>query len=134
VTKKQLDSQALRLLNDARVLIGRPEHWGQGALARNARGQLTKMSAPDAICFCSAGALQVAMRRRIAEVNKLVPKDCYPEVNSNYSAHFGEVYDYLTSLAGLDLIDFNDDRDTKYADVVNLFDLAIDNAEERVYE
>jgi hypothetical protein len=71
---------------------------------------------------------------RIETVNKLVPKDAQYEVYDQYNTQYDIVYDYMSSLAGVDLVDFNDDLATQHSDVVNLFDLAIDNAEERVYE
>lgn len=134
MTKKQLDSQALHILNGARDLIADPAKWTQGALARNASGEPTGFTKRrDPVCFCSLGALTRAMWDRIETVNKLVPEDAQDEVYDQYNTQYDIVYDYLTSLAGVDLVDFNDDLATQHSDVVNLFDLAIDNSEEIVY-
>jgi hypothetical protein len=135
VTKKQLDSQALHILNGARDLIADPAKWTQGCIARDAAGEPTGFIAKrNPVCFCSLGALSRAMWDRIETVNKLVPEDAQDEVYDQYNTQYDIVYDYLTSLAGVDLVDFNDSLNTHHSDIVNLFDLAIDNAEERVYE
>lgn len=134
MTKKQLDSQALRILTGARALLDSPEKWTREVLARDANGGKVGIRSPDAVCYCSLGALTKAMNDRVAEVTKLVPLDVHPEVHDQYCTQHDIVFDYLAELAGGDLVGFNDGPDTKYADVVNLFDLAIDNAEERVYE
>lgn len=138
MTKKQLDSQALHILNGARDLIADPAKWTQGCMARDAAGEPTGficfIARRNPVCFCSLGALSRAMWDRIETVNKLVPKDAQYEVYDQYNTQYDIVYDYMSSLAGQDLVDFNDDLATQHSDVVNLFDLAIDNAEERVYE
>lgn len=135
MTKKQLDSQALHILQGARDMIADPAKWTKGALARDAAGEPTGfMSRRNPVCFCSLGALTRAMWDRVEAVNKLVPNDTQDEVWDQYNTQYDIVYDYLTALAGVELVDFNDDLDTQHSDVVNLFDLAIDNAEERTYE
>jgi hypothetical protein len=112
-----LDPQAFHILN--------------GDAEGNPTG-FTKSQAP--VCFCSLGALTRAMWDRIEVVNKLVSADTQDEVYEQYSVQYDIVYDYMSSLAGQDLVDFNDSLNTHHSDIVNLFDLAIDNAEERVYE
>lgn len=61
---------------------------------------------------------------RVRAVNELAQDD----VRDQYSAQFNIVDNYLASLAGMDIVTFNDNPNTQYADVINLFDRAIDNA------
>lgn len=135
MTKKQLDSRAFHILNGAKDMIADPAKWTKGALARNAVGEPTGfMVNRSPVCFCSLGAMTRAMWDRIEIVNALVPVDAQNEVWDQYNTQYDIVYDYLTALAGVDLVEFNDGAETQHCDVINLFDLAIDNAEERVYE
>lgn len=116
-------------------MLSSPDKWTQGALARDASGVATGFSADrNPACFCIIGALTRAMHDRIEVVQKLVPKDAHGEVWDQYNTQYDIVYDYLATDAGDDIAEFNDSPNTYYADVINLFDLAIDNAEEKVYE
>lgn len=143
MSKKQLDAQAIRLLQRAREILSDPQRWTQGTMARDANGMKTTVDPKilsdkihgfgTPVCFCSIGAIKKATYDRIGEVKKLV-SGADDEINEQYCTHLENLYSYLSNLAGRDLVSFNDDPDTQYADVVNLFDLAIDNCEERVYD
>jgi hypothetical protein len=50
--------KASQLLIQAKALITDPEHWTQGVYARTHKdGQDTNSYHPEAVCFCSLGAL-----------------------------------------------------------------------------
>ena len=46
------------LLIKAKAVIADPKHWTQGWYAKDAKGQSTGPSTPDAVCWCSLGALK----------------------------------------------------------------------------
>ena len=46
------------LLTKAKALIADPEHWTKGWYAHNAEGQDVGPAEPDAVCWCSLGALE----------------------------------------------------------------------------
>lgn len=48
------------VLEHARFLITHPEHWTQGAYARDKNGLWVFSWAPEAHCLCSLGALRAA--------------------------------------------------------------------------
>ena len=51
-------SDVVQVLKEARRLIERPEHWTQGARARNKRGRmLIRPEGPTAVQWCARGAL-----------------------------------------------------------------------------
>ena len=45
------------LLIKAQAVIADPKHWTQDVYAKDAEGQVTKTLSPDAVCWCSLGAL-----------------------------------------------------------------------------
>ena len=45
------------LLTKAKAVIADPKHWTQDVYAKDAKGQSTGPSTPDAVCWCSLGAL-----------------------------------------------------------------------------
>lgn len=47
----------LDLLEKAHALIKDPAHWTQAAAARDADGKPCPPDSPDAVCFCSVGAI-----------------------------------------------------------------------------
>ena len=46
------------LLIKAKAVIADPKHWTQGWYAHNAEGQDVEPAEPDAVCWCSLGALK----------------------------------------------------------------------------
>ena len=45
------------LLVKAKAVIADPKHWTQGQYAKDVKGYSTGPSTPDAVCWCSLGAL-----------------------------------------------------------------------------
>lgn len=50
------------VLSRAKELISKPENWTRAAFARDKDGTSVSWSSPDAVCFCSVGAV-----RRVAK-------------------------------------------------------------------
>ena len=46
------------LLIKAQAVIADPRRWTQDVYAKDAEGQVTKTLSPDAVCWCSLGALE----------------------------------------------------------------------------
>ncbi|MBD9544279.1 hypothetical protein IB276_33070 [Ensifer sp. ENS04] len=57
----------LDLLTEAQKLIRDPKHWTQGVYARNKDGNEVSSRNPDAVCFCSMGAIYVAAGEHLYE-------------------------------------------------------------------
>ena len=45
------------VLTEARNLISDPKRWTQGAYARDAAGLRTEWDSPNAVCWCTIGAI-----------------------------------------------------------------------------
>lgn len=58
------------LLTKAKALIADPKHWTQGWYAKDAKGHSTVPSTPNAVCWCSVGAIDKVAR----EENTYSPK------------------------------------------------------------
>lgn len=111
--------QVKQLLEQAKALIDTPEKWTKGALARDAGGQPVAYFAPDARCFCTAGALQ---------------KACNNDESNSRLIQAGRRAIYK-AMAERDKLDvsierFNDHTFTTHAEVMAVFDLAIEAQDE----
>ena len=105
------------LLIAAKELISDPARWTKGAGARDAKGVSCNTDAPEAVCWCSAGAiyrttlsgecLDEARRELSKAARKLAPE------------LFGDQA-FFTDYVGL-----NDAKETTHADVMKMFDTAI---------
>ncbi len=100
------------ILINARALIADPENWIHGELAKNNQGQTVNVSAPDATCFCTAGALIKACGG--------YPDDAHHEALSVISSVVGGDYGLRLYEA---IYDFNDSA--SHAEVLEAFDRAI---------
>lgn len=49
--------ETIEILEKARELISDESRWTQGCPARNTEGRYTPIGSPDAVCFCSIGAI-----------------------------------------------------------------------------
>lgn len=52
-----MSKSAVEVLTEARELITPPERWTRGWYARDAEGREVDATDPNAVCFCSIGAL-----------------------------------------------------------------------------
>ena len=53
-------NEVTKVLIEARKIISEPEHWTQGVFARDALGNDTDWDSPEAVCWCTAGAIRKA--------------------------------------------------------------------------
>lgn len=93
-----------QLLQQGRDLITNPEHWTQGAYARDKFGSSRTGKATDAVCFCSLGAIY-----------RVVP----PDENTNDAG-------YYLRLVMDNIMTFNDNH--SHEEVLMAWDLAIELA------
>jgi hypothetical protein len=100
-------TRVLDILIRARKLIEAPERWTKGAMARNSVGARVSAYAPDAICFCAQGALKKA---------------------SDWDDHLSQAALRLNRAITIPVgyITYNDEPETTHADILALFDRAIE--------
>lgn len=101
--------ESVEILKAAQELISIPERWTKGGSARDNLGRVVYAASPAACCWCAFGA---------------VSRMGCPELDW-----------YLVAAAGLDpdatgIAGFNDDPATTHADILALFDRAIELAAE----
>lgn len=99
-------------LVDARELLSKPENWTKGTRARDFYRRSVDTKAPEACQWCLLGALDKV-------------SDCQSQFVSLIRA-MRTVSNANSSTA---LFTFNDRRSTKHADVIALFDRAIESLE-----
>jgi len=99
-------------LKAARSLIESPENWTQGTFARNKSGETVRELDPNAVCFCSVGAL---LR---AKYDLKISKENLP---------LNTALDYLQTFTNDSVEVYNDSR--PHHKVLELFDQAIAKAE-----
>ena len=92
-----------QILTEARALIDTPEKWTQKTSSRDCKGSpLERATDPNAVCFCSLGALDKAARN-------FVESD--------------RAYKFLYKLTSGDVSGFNDTH--SHSEVMELFNRAI---------
>lgn len=99
----------LTILRKARALLDNPAKWCQGAYAKTKDGRLVGPEAKGAVQWCAVGAL-----RKVAGV-------------SGNTSDALKVLDTCTR--GKDIVNFNDDHRRKHAQVLKVFDRAIERLE-----
>ena len=52
----KMPKSRLEVLEDARYILDKPEHWTQGAFARDLDGSPVSATSCKAVCFCLVGA------------------------------------------------------------------------------
>lgn len=102
-------------LRRARALIERPEAWTKAADARLEDGRATLATSPNAVCWCSVGAIEAAVS----------PGGYRPRL-------YHEATEFFRSAAGGPprITFWNDAPERTHADVLAAFDRAIEAAEE----
>ena len=99
------------ILIAARAIITEPEHWTQGHSARTASGDPITIGDPIAYAFCASGAIWRSLDNDVAD--------------SKLHSAFGALNECLP--AGFEsVVDYNDADATRHADVIALFNRAID--------
>ena len=102
----------VEILTAARKRIEDPKHWTKGAFARDAEGNPTaKTRSSDAVCWCSHGAV-LFINEAAGEVSRAT----------------GLLNDKVILRGYANVAHFNDDPHTTHADVLALFDAAIEDA------
>lgn len=98
----------------AKALIDSPEKWAQGSSAKDAQGFIVALHSPDAVSFCSLGA-----------VGKLCSGSGYLD-DETYEAS----RKYLRDACGTRLVtSYNDAPNRTHAEVMQMFDKAIQLAQ-----
>ena len=104
--------ETVDILKAARALIDTPEKWTRGLNARDAHGQDVRPNSLEAVCFCARGAI----------------------IRSAGFEHI-DAYELLQNalpIGGNDFVPaYNDNPDTTHADIMALFDRAIELAEKQ---
>lgn len=104
-------AETLRVLEEARALIADPSHWTKGPLAREADGSPTMPEQPEAACFCSLGALRLAVGRGTFDCDE------FETVEAVLMSVLPETAPGVGS--------FNDDASTTHGEVLRAFDRAL---------
>lgn len=99
-------ADALVVLRQARALIEKPEHWTQGAFARDALRRQVRSFDAMAVCWCAVGA-----------VGRVHPTDD--------STHSEALAALLRAVPGCSVAGFNDAPVRTHAEVLALYDRAI---------
>lgn len=100
---------AITALEAARALLDDPKHWTQKRYAANKRGEEANPVGPEAVCWCSLGALAKVTRSSIVRETPT----------------FWHAQGLLESELSVSVIRFNDDPRRTHADVLAAFDRAI---------
>lgn len=82
----------LEVLKAGRALISDINHWTTGVFARNNKHQPTKIDDPNAVCFCSSGAIMKSLPEGPERENLLADSIIYLRGRMN-----GSVVDYNDS-------------------------------------
>jgi hypothetical protein len=118
----QVIDSAREILTSARALIRRPECWTRGALARDAHGGPVGATAPAAVQWCAVGAvLRASETAPYAAVEHAIHALAM-------AAHGDSDAEWITVSV------YNDSHGTSHADVLRLFDRAIDMLDATRYE
>ena len=97
------------ILTEMRNILADEKHWTKGANTRDCSGDWCPTLSPDGASFCVLGALNLASHR----VN-----DVFPAPVGVYFAFRDRVMRTFPTFGGL--VDWNDDPDTTYADIMRV--------------
>jgi hypothetical protein len=98
----------LDLLTRAQNLIRDPNNWTQDFIARDKIGRPVNVTDPDAVCFCSLGALARA--------------EPDPEARAKAKIYLHDAVDHLTG--GWGIATFNDREGRTHEEVMAMWDKA----------
>lgn len=105
----------IELLKKAKEIISKPENWIQNAFARDADGDIVSSNSPMATCFCSIGALKNAWISGDDTFTKAVYYSALDRLNIK------------TKGVGMTVARYNDQEGRVHADIMKLFDDAIND-------
>lgn len=103
------------ILKQAKALIADEKSWTQGEAARNSQGEYTYSLNPDAVCWCSAGAVN-----KVTKDNWLVIETIAKHLHTTLEQDFN----YYEGIPN-----YNDEH--THAEVMAFWDKAIAAAEAR---
>lgn len=102
------------ILRAARAKIAEPGSWTRLEFARDANGRATHSTSDTAVCFCALGAVNaVAYLYSRGALRRLLEAAVPPGFESRVGT-------------------YNDHPDTTHADVLALYDRAIEKAERKI--
>ena len=116
------DMNASEVLTSAKALIADPQNWCKGYHAVDSDNNRVSANSENACAWCSMGAIQKSMRID-STINYLrVESAVFSTIEGVIMEYSGE-YDTIMS--------FNDACETQHADVMQVFDAAIERLENR---
>lgn len=106
------------LLIAARLLLSDEENWNKGKYALTSNGEHKYGGHPDAVCWCSKGALQA--------FHEPEPYNNYQDVRDNAQRVLHSMINkHQDDWDSTGIVSFNDNERTTHEDILNLFDAAI---------
>ena len=124
-----MSDAVIKALEDARDLLAKENVWIRGALARTADGIATYYDSPNAVCFCSLGALYKAAKK--AEVRNHVWLE--QEMTSALAITIKEANPFSFTQPADVIASFNDWQDTAEP-VLAVFDATIKRLKEENHD
>ncbi len=112
---KSNNEAVLKALIKAKQLISHPENWTKGSFAIDENGHQVMPNSKDAVAFCALGAVKRATRSGV--VTTFVADVCVNTLVRSLPDR--KPYRYFIS-------EFNDHPEIGHADVLGLFDRAIE--------
>lgn len=122
-----INTSFIAVLKMARRLISDPNRWTKGELARDDAGKPVPPTSGSAYCWCAQGAIEFV----------LGPRDLLTPRVSVFTGLMQKHTPRYTTESGLqqphaNLFTFNDLPETTHADILKLFDRAIDGLERQL--
>lgn len=115
-------NSVLELMIEAKALIEDESKWTKGYYAHDSEGSLREALDPQAVCFCSVGALI-----------KVAGGYDYPQSLQidRAEAVLSDCVKISTDGWGQDIVEFNDAKDNTHQDVMAVWDKAIQMERDR---
>lgn len=107
--------------------INTPDKWFKGEWAVNKDGFPVRSYSNDAVCFCSAGALN-RTQHRLVENDGPWNEDKVSRLADMAAFYLRKV---CFNLHGINFINFNDRESTTHEEMMNVWDKAIELAKEK---
>jgi hypothetical protein len=118
------------ILIAARAILADPAHWTKNTFARDRNNEPIDPTSPDAVCFCAVGAI----KKVINIVSNPYSNDLLQEKDTakfeelrKHTAHLNNSVELVTGQL-ISIVSFNDWSSTEHADLLAVFDHAINNA------